>query len=136
MTQARLRTTVFGLWVAFWIVSTALMLVSPWVRHDIERADIVPAVSSISAIWVPPLSCLAAFWFPQDIQARARRVRATRDKIFGALGITTTYLLFVLGLIIYSTFFVHANTEAENPGNITLLGQIGESVKIALLVSP
>jgi hypothetical protein len=56
--------------------------------------------------------------------------------MFGALGITTTYLLFVMGLIIYSTFFVHANPETEDPGNITLLGQITESVKISLLVSP
>lgn len=136
MTQARLRLSVFGLWVTFWIVSTVVMFVSPWLRHDIERADILPAVFAIAAIWIPPLSCLAAFWFPRETQAKAGRTRASKDKIAGALAITATYLLFVLGLIVYSTFFVRANLETENPGSITLLGQLNESIKIALLVSP
>jgi hypothetical protein len=128
--------SIFGMWAAFWGISTLIMILSPWIREDIERADILPSLYSISVIWIPPLSCLAAFWFPQAEQERAKSIRPSKDKIYGAFGITTIYLLFVLSLIVYSTFVIQSNTATANPGDITLLGQINQTVKLALVTSP
>lgn len=136
MTQARLRMSIFGMWATFWGISTLVMIFAPWIRDDIEKADIIPSIYSISVIWIPPLSCLVAFWFPQSEQKRAKLIRPSKDKVYGAFGITTIYLLFVLGLIVYSTFVIQANTETADPGEITLLDQINQSVKLALVVSP
>jgi hypothetical protein len=56
--------------------------------------------------------------------------------VYGAFRITAVYLLFVLGLIVYSTFIVEPNTSAADPGEITLLGQVNQTVKLALVASP
>jgi hypothetical protein len=128
--------SIFGMWAAFWGVSTLIMILSPWIREDIERADILPSLLGISTIWIPPLSCLAAFWFPQAEQEKAKSIRPSKDKIYGAFGITTIYLLFVLGLIVYSTFVVQSTTGSADPRDITLLGQINQTIKLALVTSP
>lgn len=136
MTQARLRVNIFILWVCFWVISTGVVLIAPFIRIDVERVDILPAIFSISGVWIPPLSCLAAFWFPQEEQTKARAILVSKERTWAALGITFTYLGFVLLLIVHSTYFVESNTESSDPGNVTLLGQLSESVKIALAVSP
>lgn len=124
------------MWVGFWCISTLIMVLSPLIREDIERADILPSLLSISVIWVPPLSCLAAFWFPQAEQKRAKSIKPSRDKVYAAFGITAIYLLFVLGLIVYSTFVIQSNTASADPGDMTLLAQINQASKLALIISP
>lgn len=136
MTQARLRMTILSLWIAFWIISTIALILSPWMREDIARTEILPAIFSISGIWIPPLTCLAAFWFPQEEQKVAKLVSATRERIYAAIGLTVSYLTFVLVLIVWSVYLIESNQKTLDPGRVTLLGQIDESVRIALLVSP
>jgi hypothetical protein len=128
--------TIFVLWISFWILSTIILLVSPFLRRDIESLDILPAIYTISGIWIPALSCLAGFWFPQQEKSKALRVTVTKEKALAALVLSGTYLAFVLVLILYSTFFITANTETADAGDITLLGQLTASVKIGLVVSP
>jgi hypothetical protein len=136
MNQSKLRIIIFSLWVAFWIISSVVMIVSPYIRKDIETADIIPAIYNISGIWIPALSLLAAFWFSQKVLTRAKNKLVPKEKIFGALSVTCVYLLFVLGLILYSTFAVVSNVQTPNPEDINLLSQIGQSVKLSLLASP
>lgn len=136
MTQARLRTYIFGLWLSFWAITTVVLMLSPFIRADIDRGDIVPAIFSISGIWIPPLTCLAVFWFPHEEQRVAKVVPINKERVQAALGITVIYLIFVLTLIIWAVFFIEANVESPDPGKVTLLGQLDQSVKIALVVSP
>ena len=136
MTQSRLRISVFVLWISFWILSTVTLFVSPFLRSDIERLDILPAIYTISGIWIPALSCLAGFWFSQQEKTKASGVTVTNEKAWAALALSFTYLAFVLILIIYSTFFIAASTESADAGDITLLSQLTASVKIGLVISP
>jgi hypothetical protein len=136
MLQARLIIYIFGLWISFWIITTVILVLSPWVRTDIARTDILPAIFSVTGIWIPPLTCLAAFWFPQNEQRVAKLKEVTSDRVYAAIGITAVYLIFVLVLICWSVYFIEANHESPDPGTITLLGQLDQSIKIALVVSP
>jgi hypothetical protein len=136
MTQTQLRLRIFILWISFWIVSSLVLLLSPLFRHDIETADLLPAVLTISGIWIPAVSCLAGFWFPQRGLTQPKSVRVSKERSSAAAGVTLIYLVFVMGLLIYSIYFVRANVESAEPSNLTLLSQLSESVKIALLISP
>jgi hypothetical protein len=139
MTQARLRMIVFLLWVSFWVVSTILLLLAPWLRTDkaIVPEQIKSAILSITVIWIPAVSCLAAFWFPQDEQRKARRVIVTKDKVAAAITLTVTYLLFVLVLITWSVYFIAYDFHTmELPEGASFPEQLSEAVKIALVVSP
>jgi hypothetical protein len=132
MTQASLRVCIFFLWLGFFGVSIVILALSSWLRSDIETLDFTPAISIISIIWIPAISCLVGFWFPERGNANATSIRVSREKTVAALVITVGYLLLVLYLIVHSTFLVKANTEASDAGSVTLLGQLIESAKVAL----
>lgn len=139
MTQARLRLTIFRLWVGFWVVSTAVLMLAPWMRSDqaIGTEQIKPAVLSVTGIWVPVLTCLAAFWFPLDEQRQAQKRTTAREKAAGAIILTVTYLIFVLLLIIWPTYVMPYDFDTKAlPEGASFSEQISESVKIALIVSP
>src|ERR1051326_9360656 len=83
--QSQLRTTIFCLWLLFWIGSTLLLFLAPTIRNTyvvpiIDRGEIPSAILSISGIWLPALSCLAAFWFPAEERKRSRNVNVPKDK--------------------------------------------------------
>jgi hypothetical protein len=139
MTQARLRMIIFGLWLIFWIVSTALLMLAPWLRADqaVGPEQVKPAIFSITGIWVPVVTCLAAFWFPQDEQKRAQTVKAAGEKVAAALILTVAYLGFVLLLISWAIYFMPYDFQTKAlPEGASFPEQISESVKIALIVSP
>lgn len=130
---------VFMLWLSFWVISTVILLLAPWMRADkaIGPEQIKAAVFTITVIWIPAVTCLAAFWFPQDEQRKAKRILTTRDKVIAATALTVTYLVFVLVLIIWSVYFISYDYQTmELPEGASFPEQINESVKIALVVSP
>lgn len=139
MTQARLRTVIFGLWLLLWIISTIILLVSPWLRPDraIGPEQITAAIFSVTGVWVPAITCLAAFWFPQEEQRKAQDISVTPDRVIAAIAITVTYLAFVLVLIIWSAYFVGYDYQTKQiPQGGSFQEQIDGSVKYALLISP
>lgn len=139
MTQSRLRMIVFLLWIAFWVMSTIILVLAPWLRTDkaIGPEQIKSAIFSVTVIWVPAVTCLAAFWFPLDEQKKARKIVITKDKVIAAIILTLTYLLFVLVLIAWSVFFISYDSQAmELPQGASFPEQLSEAVKIALIVSP
>jgi magnesium-transporting ATPase (P-type) len=139
MTQARLRISIFTLWVGFWVISTISLALAPWLRLDkaINHGQIIPALLSISGIWIPPLTCLASFWFPLEEQRKARNIVISKDRVYAALVLTITYLIFVLMLIVWVLYFVDYYPQADElPAGASFQERLGDSVIIALLVSP
>jgi hypothetical protein len=139
MKLADLRINIFRLWIAFWILSTLGLVVSPWARTDkaIGAEQILSALLSISGIWIPPLTCLATFWFPQEEQQTARNTKATRDRVYGALTFTITYLLFVLGMVLWVIYIVDYYPESDElPVGASFQNRLDYVLKIALITSP
>ena len=129
----------FVLCLALCIISTFLLMLAPWLRsdHAIGPEQVKPAIFGITGIWVPVVTCLAAFWFPQDEQRRAQMATATSEKVLAAMAITVTYLVFVLLLIVWSVFFISYDFQTkELPEGASFSEQISESIKIALIISP
>lgn len=139
MTQARLRVRIFILWIGFWIVSTTCLILAPWLRLDmaINKGQIVSAVLSVTGIWIPPLTCLATFWFPQEEHQKAKEAIVSKEKVFAASALTVIYLLFVFVLIAWVVYFVDYYPQADElPAGASFQERLGDSVKVALLVSP
>lgn len=140
--QSQLRVTVFCLWLLFWVISTALLFLAPAIRNAgpvpvIDRGEIPSAILSISGVWVPALSCLAAFWFPAEERRRSRNVSVPKDKVFAAVALTSTYLSFVLVLVVWSVYYIKYNDPSLTLSEGTsLLEQIDKSVKLSLVISP
>lgn len=140
--QSRLRVTIFCLWLLFWVASTVLLFLAPSVTNVgpvpiIDRGEIPSAILSISGLWVPALSCLAAFWFPAEERRRSRSVNVPKDKVFAAITLTSVYLVFVLALILWSVYYIKYNDPSLMLSEGTsLLEQIDKSVKLSLIVSP
>lgn len=139
MRQSRLRTTIFSLWIGFWVISTICLVFAPWLRLDkaINKGQVVSSLLSISGIWIPPLTCLASFWFPQEEQRRAQNTTVTKERVYAAIVLTITYLLFVLLLVVWAVYFVDYYPQADElPVGASFQERLSDSVKIALLVSP
>ena len=139
MIQARLRMVIFGMWMLFWIVSTTLVFLSPWLRPDkaIDPGELGSVLLTLTGIWLPPLSCLASFWFPQSEMKRAQEVQVEKERVWAALLLTGVYLAFVMFLIAWPTYIIDYNTgSVELPEGSSFLERMAESVKIALVVSP
>ncbi len=139
MTQARLRIGIFTFWIGFWVISTISLVLAPWLRLDkaINHGQIVSALLSITGIWIPPLTCLAVFWFPLEEQKRAKNTIISKDRVYAALVLTITYLVFVLMLIVWAVYLVDYYPQADElPVGASFQERLGDSVKLALLVSP
>ena len=139
MQQSRLRISIFTLWIGFWVVSTICLLLAPWLRKDqaINTAQIVSALLTISGIWIPALTCLASFWFPQEEQRKAKNYVVSKEKSYAALILTVTYLLFVAILIVWAIYIVDYLPQADElPVGASFQERLGDSVKMALLISP
>lgn len=134
MSQAKLRALIFGSWVLFWLVSTAIVLYAA-TQPDIDRRDIMPALLSVTGIWIPPLSCLASFWFPEQERTKALKVSVTTERVFAAITLTATYLIFVLVIIAWQIFIYDRPGSFDEKG-VSFLEQIGDAVRLALVASP
>lgn len=142
MYQSRLRVTVFCLWLLFWVISSVLLFLAPSIRNTgttpvIDRGEIPSAILSISGLWVPALSCLAAFWFTTKERRKAKDVIVPRDKVFAAVTLTSIYLIFVIVLISWSVYFINYDDPSfVLSGGTSFLEQIDKGVKLALVISP
>jgi len=139
MKQADLRLHIFRLWVLFWIISTIVLILGPWARPDkaINTGQIMPALLSISGIWIPPLTCFATFWFPREEQNASRNIVVTKDRVYAGLTFTVTYMLFVLIVIVWAIYVVDYLPQSDElPVGASFQERLGDSVKMALLVSP
>jgi hypothetical protein len=140
--QSQLRVTIFCLWLLFWVISTVLLFLAPTVRNTgpvplIDRSEIPSAILSVSGVWLPALSCLAAFWFPAEERKKSKHVSVPKDKVFAAVTLTSVYLVFVLVLIVWSVYLIKYNDPSLTLSEGTsLLEQIDKSVKLSLVISP
>jgi hypothetical protein len=139
MTQARLRLHIFSWWLGFWFLTTIAAVLAPVFRRadGIGDQDVVPSILSISAVWLPPLTCFASFWFPRDNQRNAKRIRINSERTIGALSLTAAYLLTVLVLLLRPLYF--ASYESDGPvlsQGASLAEGLGSAVSVAALISP
>jgi hypothetical protein len=139
--QSNIRITIFSLWIVFWILSSILLLVAPKIQKEIDANDILPAIGSVASIWLPILSCFAAFWFNQNERSKAKTTELTGEQVFGALALSCGYLFFVFIVIWWATYGVNYGapiyrTTGSLPRDLSFTGQIERAVRLSLWISP
>jgi hypothetical protein len=140
MTLAQLRLRLAGLWCGFWLVSCLTVIAAPLLRRDgkIGPEQIMGVLTQISGIWLPPLSCFVAFWFPAGERKISRRIKPTPEQIICSLVPTVVYQGIIFILLLIPLFFVDFQADAR--GDIargqSLTERISEIINYALLLSP
>jgi len=140
MTVTGLRITIASLWAAFWIVTCICVVLAPVLRvdHQIGFEQVTGVLGQISGIWLPPLSCFAAFWFPAGEREAGSRKRVTSERVFGAIALTSIFMLLVLVLLAMPLYFIKyvPNAVGDLDKGQSLTERISEMVKFSLLLSP
>jgi hypothetical protein len=138
--QTRLRLTIASLWIGFWIVSSIIVIMAPYLRADgaIESTQVLPLLIQIASVWLPCLTCLVAFWFTnQNEKKSSTGGRVSGEKALTSVVLTSVYLLFVLIVILFPLYWVSYPTDTiELPQGASLTERMSDSVKYALLLSP
>jgi hypothetical protein len=141
MSQSRLRLLIFGFWIGAMLVAVLASAFAPVVRSGgaIGYEQISPVLPGILGIFLPPLSCLAGFWFPTAERTKAKAKSVGRDRAAVALVITGVYLLLVMVLLFWPLYFVDylkASPDLNLSEGASLKGRLGDAVKLAMLLSP
>lgn len=143
LTQQRLRMYIFAAWIVSFILATFIIASGQWLRRDESGAHIISAESvpdavyTLSALWIPTLSCLASFWFPKRERRSARDKIITQDHVLGAISLTCIYLLFILCNVAWITYVEDypMPLTASAPGGQFVQG-IHATVKMSAALSP
>jgi hypothetical protein len=141
MNLTTLRLSLATLWIGFWILSSFAVILAPHLRGDqaVGSEQVIGVLIQISVIWLPPLSCFGAFWFPKSERRRSNPLRATRETVIGAMAVTTGYMVIVCwllaSLLYFERFSVVDDKGNPQPGNL-LSARVSEIVKYSLLISP
>jgi hypothetical protein len=140
MTLTGLRLRIAGLWCLFWVITSVCVMLAPVLRKDgaIGFEQVTGVLGQISGIWLPPLSCFAAFWFPAaEREANSKRYVGS-ERVFGAFTLTTIFMLLVLVLLLLPLYFIPyvPNATGDLDKGQSLTERISEMVKFSLLLSP
>lgn len=133
------RIKIFASWVAFWVFSTIAVVLAPFTRSDgaIGDEQVIPAIMALTGIWLPPLTCFATFWFPQDHRKAAQRRTINRERKIGAYVITFCYHFFVVILVARALYLVsYTSTTLELLAGNSFEEQISLVVTAGTLISP
>ena len=141
-TQASIRVIIFSSWLVFWGATSLALLFAPHLRPTIGIQQVLPAIGTIASIWLPILSCFAGYWFTHEERRTASQKSLSGERIFGAIGLSAAYLLFVLLLILWVTYGVdyaspeHRSIQDQPPAGISFKEQLDGAVKMSLWISP
>lgn len=140
MTLTALRLKVAGLWCVFWILTSIATILAPVLRKDgaIGFEQVTDALGQISGIWLPPLSCFAAFWFPTAEREAGKKKKVDSERVFGALALTMIFMVLVLILLLLPLYFIQyaPNARGDLDRGHSLTERLSEMVKFSLLLSP
>lgn len=140
MTLTGLRLRVAGLWVFFWGITCICIILAPVLRSDeaIGFEQVTGVIGQISGIWLPPLSCFAAFWFPTAERADSSKRKVNSEQIYGAIVLTLMFMVLSLALLVIPLYFLkyEPNAYGDLDKGQSLTERISEMVKFSLLLSP
>jgi len=141
-TQASVRVVIFSSWLLFWGATSLILLFAPHFRSAIGMEQIMPAIGSVASVWLPVLSCFAGYWFTNEERHNAAQRTLSRERTFGAVGLSVAYLIFVITLIVWVTYGVdysspeHRSVQDTLPTGISFKEQLDEAIKMSLWISP
>jgi hypothetical protein len=142
MAQSRLRLIVFCMWIAFSFVVTAVVCVAPIVRNRggkpvLDSGLVIPALRSVSGIWLPGVSCLAAFWFPKRERRGAKTRTVPEERYYSAILLTAGYLLASTLAVVWIAWIVrYPDVSPELSEGTSFLERLHDVVSYCLLLSP
>src|SRR5688500_18812512 len=115
------RITLLGLWVTSWIGMSGIVLGAERLRQDqaIGHTEQLDALATLSPLWLTPLTCLAAFWFPQSQRTEAQDEPVGAAKVFVGIAFTMPYLVIVLYLV-FNVVTARYPTAGELPAGESL----------------
>lgn len=139
MTRTRVRLIILCEWLGFWLLTTVIAACAPLIRKDgaIGGEQLMPALLSISSIWVPPVTLFVSFWFPTG-DAAARRGRSVgAERALVAIALNTVYMLLITFLTVWTMYLAEYDFDADVlPEGASFLERLGAMVRYALLLSP
>jgi hypothetical protein len=140
MTLTGLRVRIAGLWAIFWVITCICVVLAPVLRSDNEIGfeQVTGVLGQISGVWLPPLSCFTAFWFPTAEREAGSKKRVSPERVFGAIMLTTIFMLLVLVLLLIPLYFIKyvPNAVGDLDKGQSLTERVSEMVKFSLLLSP
>lgn len=140
MTLTGLRLRIAGLWAIFWGITCICVILAPILRTDeaIGYEQVTGVIGQISGVWLPPLSCFAAFWFPTAEREASSNRKVNSEQKFGAIVLTVMFMLLALVLLMIPLYFVkyEPNAYGDLDKGLSLTERISEMVKFSLLLSP
>jgi hypothetical protein len=112
LTQARLRIILLLIWSASLLICVVGLLALPNVRIAIGADQVLESVKSLTAIWVPVLTCLTTFWFgTHEARQRSQSLVVLGEQWAPAIGITFMYV----SLITFLVFWVGYGIDYSAP---------------------
>jgi hypothetical protein len=140
VTLTGLRVRIAGLWAIFWVITCTCVVLAPVLRADkaIGFEQVTGVLGQISGIWLPPLSCFSAFWFPAAERKAGSKKHVNSERILGAMMLTTIFMVLVLVLLLLPLYFIkyEPNAVGDLDKGQSLTERISEMVKFSLLLSP
>lgn len=127
---------IFTLWTGFLLLNVALALLGPVIRHDGSVGHEQIPLAGIIGIFVPPLSCLAGFWFPDKERETAKAKNLGKERARAALILTAAYLVLVTILLFWPIYLATYPATLELPQGVGLSDRISDAMTIATMLSP
>lgn len=140
MTVNQLRLRLFGIWLAFWVLSLVLITLAPLIRRDnkIHFDDLDDVIVQTSVLWLPVLGCFVGFWFPKEERRRASRRVADTDQKIASLSITIVHVSLSLVCVAIPLYVLDykPNSDGYLEAGKTLVERVVSWLKVSILTAP
>jgi hypothetical protein len=141
MNVDRLRVVIAALWSLFGISTILMVILCPILRHDgaIGQNQVLPIVTQVTGIWLPPLTCFCSFWFTDaDFAPGGLGSNVSLERVAFAIGLTSVYMLILLCLLLFPLYWATYATDVTGQlaGGQDVSAQITDTTKYAALLSP
>jgi len=130
------------MWLGFSLIVTIVVCAAPAIRNRggvpvIDTGLVMPALRSVSGIWLPAVSCLVAFWFPKRERRAALAQSVPKERYIGAILLTLCYLFYATLSVIWVTYVdTYTDLSADLPTGTSFPERLNEAVEYCLLISP
>jgi hypothetical protein len=137
MKAFRLRIFVFLSWLGFWLLCSMLIALAAGVTRDVRADQVLGLIRNCTAIWLPAVSCFAAFWFPSNEREKAKIFTVPIERAVGAIALTSCFQFFALLVTAWPLYFVSYQTHGFNlPDGSSLEERMADAIGLITLISP
>jgi hypothetical protein len=141
MNQALLRITLLSLWSASFLICIAGLVALPRWRSAIGAEQVIDAIKSVTAIWLPVLTCLTTFWFGgHETRQRGQNLIVAAEQWVPAISITAMYVILITVMIFWIGYGIDYSSPEFSLESLSVAssfnGKINAVLQWAGMLSP